>query len=171
MICFVISEKKKCFFVLVVAHGDPIFGKVGPKNGNVQGFQQKIFGTTRFQLKLLISIEFFNIFHWKPAKKRKVAVALGQNLGQIRPNVVKKVKKQALSISFFSNFTCKIYFEAKGSGCTYKHLTRNLRQIQLEMPHLKDIQGQIFAQFGSKMEKTKYSQEFHFSQSVLKSQS
>ena len=28
-------------------------------------------------------------------------MVLGQNLGQIKPNVVKKVKKQALSISFF----------------------------------------------------------------------
>ena len=28
-------------------------------------------------------------------------MVLGQNLGQIRPNVVKKVKKQALSIRFF----------------------------------------------------------------------
>ena len=34
-------------------------------------------------------------------KKIKVAVVLGQNLGQIRSNVVKKVKKQALSICFF----------------------------------------------------------------------
>ena len=30
-------------------------------------------------------------------------MVLGQNLGQINPNVVKKVKKQALSISFFHN--------------------------------------------------------------------
>ena len=30
-----------------------------------------------------------------------MGVVLGQNLGQIRPNVVEKVKKQALSISFF----------------------------------------------------------------------
>ena len=30
-----------------------------------------------------------------------MGVVLGQNLGQIRPNVVKKVKKQALSKSFF----------------------------------------------------------------------
>ena len=30
-----------------------------------------------------------------------MGVVLGQNLGQIRPNVVKKIKKQALSISFF----------------------------------------------------------------------
>ena len=35
------------------------------------------------------------------SKKIKLGVALGQNLGQIRLNVVKKVKKQALSISFF----------------------------------------------------------------------
>ena len=28
-------------------------------------------------------------------------MVLGQNLGQIRPNVVKKVKKCALSIAFF----------------------------------------------------------------------
>ena len=28
-------------------------------------------------------------------------MVLGQNLGQIRPNVVKKVKKQGLSISLF----------------------------------------------------------------------
>ena len=31
-------------------------------------------------------------------------MVLGQNLGQIRPNVVKKVKKWALSIAFFSYF-------------------------------------------------------------------
>ena len=29
-----------------------------------------------------------------------MGMVLGQNLGQIRPNVVKKVKKQALSIGF-----------------------------------------------------------------------
>ena len=41
------------------------------------------------------------LFHWKSAKKIKVGLVLGQNLSQIRPNVVKKVKKQALPISFF----------------------------------------------------------------------
>ena len=40
-----------------------------------------------------------NIFHWKPA--RKIGVVLGQNLGQIMPNVKKKVKKRALSLGFF----------------------------------------------------------------------
>ena len=57
--------------------------------------------TTGFQLKLLILIEFLNIFHWKPVKKIRVGVVLGQNLGQIRLNIVKKLKKQALSIGFF----------------------------------------------------------------------
>ena len=48
----------------------------------------------------------------------KVGVELGQNLGQIRFNVVKKVKKQALSLVFFhillveyllkQKFGCKI---------------------------------------------------------------
>ena len=58
------------------------------------GVLAKIFRTTGFQLKLLRSIESLNIFHWKPAEKIKVGVVLWQNLDQIRPNVVKKVKKQ-----------------------------------------------------------------------------
>ena len=40
-------------------------------------------------------------FVGKPAKKIKVGVVLGQNLGQIRSNVVKKVKKQEISLGFF----------------------------------------------------------------------
>ena len=34
-------------------------------------------------------------------KEIKVGLVLGQDLGQIKPNVVKKVKKEALSISLF----------------------------------------------------------------------
>ena len=49
----------------------------------------------------LVLIEFPNIFHWKPAKKIKLGVVLGQNLGQIMSIVVKKVKKQAISLGFF----------------------------------------------------------------------
>ena len=71
-----------------VAHGDPIFAQVGLK-------------TTGFQLKFLILIEFPDILHWKPAKKIKLGVVLGQNLGQIMSNVMKKVKKQAISLGFF----------------------------------------------------------------------
>ena len=42
-----------------------------------------------------------NKLHWKPAKKIKLGVVLGQNLGQIMSNVVKKVEKQAISLGFF----------------------------------------------------------------------
>ena len=52
------------------------------------------------QLKFLILIEFLNILHWKPAKKVKLAVVLGQNLGQIMSNVGKKVNRQSISLGF-----------------------------------------------------------------------
>ena len=61
--------------------------------------------TTGFQLKFLILIEFPNIVHLEPAKKIKLGVVLGQNLSQIMSNVVKKVKKQVISLGFFSYFT------------------------------------------------------------------
>ena len=92
MIWFYYFWGKILFFILGVAHGDPIFAK---------RFYQIFFRTSRFQLKLLKSIESLNIFHWKPAKKINMGVVLGQNLGQIRPNVVEKDHKQTLSISFF----------------------------------------------------------------------
>ena len=41
------------------------------------------------------------MLHWKPAKKIKSGVVWGQNLGQIMSNVVKKVKKQVISLGFF----------------------------------------------------------------------
>ena len=105
MICFYYFWKKM-YFVFGMAHGDPIFAQVGPKNGS-EGLAN-FFRTSRFQWKFLTElIEFPNIFHWKPAKK-SVGVILGQNLGQIRSNVVKKVKKQALSLGVFSYFTWRI---------------------------------------------------------------
>ena len=59
-----------------------------------------------------------NILHWNQ-KRNKVVVFLGQNLGQIRSDVVKKVKKQALSKFFFSSyFACGISFKTNISGFT-----------------------------------------------------
>ena len=58
------------------------------------------------------------MFHWKLTKKIKVGVVLGQNVGQIRPNVVKKVKKQALSTGFFHILHGEYLFKANSSGCT-----------------------------------------------------
>ena len=60
-----------------------------------------MFRTAGFQLTFLILIEFPNIFHWKPAKKIKLGVVLGQNFGKIISSIVKKVKKQAISLGFF----------------------------------------------------------------------
>ena len=84
-----------------MAHGEPSFPEAGPKNSNFWRFQQNFFRTTAFLLNVLILIEFPNIFHWKPAKKVKLGVLLGQKLDQIMPNVVKKIKKQVISLGFF----------------------------------------------------------------------
>ena len=48
----------------------------------VKEFDSKVAGyKPGFQLNLLILIEFPNILHWKSAKKIKLGVVLGQNLG------------------------------------------------------------------------------------------
>ena len=47
-----------------------------------------------------------------------MGVIMGQNLDQIISNVVKKVKKQALSIGSFHILHGGISFKAKRSGCT-----------------------------------------------------
>ena len=86
-------------FVLGVAHTDPFFCASWAKKWQFLEVLPIFFRNTRLQLKLLIIIESNTIFHWKPAKN-KVGVVLVQNLGQIRSNVVKKVKKLALSIHF-----------------------------------------------------------------------
>ena len=81
--------------------GPPFLHKLDQKIAIFRGFSN-FSRTTGYQLKLLILIESPNIFLWKLAKKIKKGVVLGQNFGQIRPNVVKKVKKQALSKDFFN---------------------------------------------------------------------
>ena len=81
-----------------MVHGDPNFAQVGQK------MVLEVLATFFSELLdsyLLILIESPNIFHWKSAKKIKVGVALGQNLGQIRSNVVQKVKERVLLIGFF----------------------------------------------------------------------
>ena len=88
MICFCYFWKKIIvFFVLGVIHNDFFFVEVDPKMAIFKGFIS-FFRTTRLQLNVLISIESPNILHWKPANKNKVGVVFGQNLDQIRFNVV-----------------------------------------------------------------------------------
>ena len=78
--------------------GTPVLHKLGQKIVIFRGFSKIFFRTTGFQLKFLILIELANILHWKLAKKIKLGVVLGQNLGQIMSNVVEKVKKQAIPL-------------------------------------------------------------------------
>ena len=50
-------------------------------------------------------IEFPNILHWKPAKKIKSGVVLGQRVGQIMSQCCGKSKETGNIIRFFSYFT------------------------------------------------------------------
>ena len=52
-------------------------------------------------------------FNRKQQQKPKLGVVFGQNLGQIRPNVVRKVKKLVLSIKFFSCFAWEYLLKQK----------------------------------------------------------
>ena len=105
--------KKKIFFGVAHAHGVPShFCTRQVKKWHFSGVLTNFFRTTGLQLKLLILIASPNIFHWKPAEKIKVGVVLGQNVGQTRLNVVKRVKKQILS-RFFSYFTCEYLLKQK----------------------------------------------------------
>ena len=79
----------------------PFLHKLGQKIVILRGFQQEFFRTAGFLLKFSILIEFPNILHWKPEKKTQSGLVLGQKLGQIMSNIVKKVKKQAISLGFF----------------------------------------------------------------------
>ena len=81
--------------------GTPFLHKLGQKLVIFRGFSKKFVRITGFQLKFLILIEFHNKLDWKPAKKIKLGVVMGQNLGQIMSNVMKKVKKQVISLGFF----------------------------------------------------------------------
>ena len=68
------------------------YQKLSPKTLISRGFTNFFQKYWTVQHKLLILIESPNIFHWKLEKRKKVGVVLGQNLGQIRFNVVKKQK-------------------------------------------------------------------------------
>ena len=85
---FVISEKKNVFWGWPM--GTPFLHKLGQKLVIFRGFSKKFVRITGFQLKFLILIEFHNKLDWKPAKKIKLGVVMGQNLGQIMSYVVKK---------------------------------------------------------------------------------
>ena len=96
--------------------GTSFFHKLDQEMVIFRGFSKKNFRTKGFQLSFLILIEFPNIFIWKPAKKLKVGVVVGQNLDQIMSNI-EKSEEAAIIIRFFSYFTQGITFKEKSSGC------------------------------------------------------
>ena len=57
------------------------------------------------------------MFDWKTAKKTKMGVVLGLNVGQIKFSVV-KTNKETGSINSFLILYMVDTFKAKGSGCT-----------------------------------------------------
>ena len=85
LVLLFLQKINKLFFVLGVAHGDTSIMKVGPKNGNFQRFQIFFFRATEFQLQLLILIESFNIFYYKPAKKAKWVWSCGKIWAKLGP--------------------------------------------------------------------------------------
>ena len=98
MIWFCYFWKKKKVFVLDMA----LLHKLGQKMVIFRGLAN-FFQNYWIPIIKVLNINWIpNIFNWKPAKKFKVCVVLGQNLDQIliKSNVVKKVKKQALSLVF-----------------------------------------------------------------------
>ena len=105
MIWFCYFCKRQRFFFWAWPMGTLFLQQLGQKVVIFGRFSKKDFRTTGFKLKLLISIKSLNIFQWKPAKKIKLGVVLGQNLGQIKSNVVKKNKETGIINDFFSCFT------------------------------------------------------------------
>ena len=142
--------QKKLFFVLGVAHGDPIFAQVGQKNGNFQRFLATT-GTTGFQLRLLMLSESPNIFHQKPGRRNQIGCSLGAKFGPNQAQCCGKSKEMGIINSFFSYFTWGVPFKAKNSGLQtseWKFKENTARSITYE-----GRQGQLFAPFGSKMAK------------------
>ena len=81
-------------------------------------------------------------------------MVLRQNLGQIMSNVVKKVKKQAISLGFFhillweSHLLKQKVVVAKPAEC------KCMAIIAREVPHFKDIRAKYLSHLGRKWQKT-----------------
>ena len=93
-----------CYFcqkksVVGVVHNDLLFVQIGPQKTLFKRFYQLFSRTAGLQHKLLILIsESPKIFHWKSVKKVK---SLGQNLDQIRSNVINKQRNWYFNGFFF----------------------------------------------------------------------
>ena len=93
-----------CYFcqkksIVGVVHNDLLFVQIGPQKTLFKRFYQLFSRTAGLQHKLLILIsESPKIFHWKSVKKVK---SLGQNLDQIRSNVINKQRNWYFNGFFF----------------------------------------------------------------------
>ena len=84
-----------------VAHGDPIFAQVGPKNIRFWRFKQNFFRTTGFQSNCLTLIQSPNILHWKPAKNPQIGCGLEAKFGPNYVQCCEKSKETGNIIRFF----------------------------------------------------------------------
>ena len=90
-----------------------------------------------------------------------MGAALGQNVGQIRSNVVKKVKKRVLSIIFFHILHCGyplMQKEVVVQRPEWKFKANISRNVTFE-----GHWANFLPNLGQKCQKTDYFQEFHFS--------
>ena len=139
-----------CYFcqkksVVGVVHNDLLFVQIGPQKTLFKRFYQLFSRTAGLQHKLLILIsESPKIFHWKSVKKVK---SLGQNLDQIRSNVINKQRNWYFNGVFFI-FSIRYTFTSKIQWLQ-KYLSGKRRLNQLDAPCLKEC----LAIFGQKLGK------------------
>ena len=150
MILFSYFCQKNCFPFGAWSIISPFLCKLGPKI-NFQEVLHTFFTTTLLQHKLLMLIESLNIFHWKSAKKGKCVWSVGQNLGEILYNDVKKTKKNCYFNGFFWYFAWGIHLQVRISVIEipeWKSKAKLARTIIFEENH-----DDVFAHFGSKIAK------------------
>ena len=88
------------------------------------------------------------MFPWKPGKKIKVGVVLGQNLGQIGSNVMKKVKKWTFINSFSFHSLC--------GGCLLKQKVVVVQTPEWKFKANVAKNAKFLCDFGQKWQKTNY---------------
>ena len=80
-----------------------------------------------------------------------MGVVLGQNLGKVMSNVVKKAKKQVISLVFFSYFTWD--YLLKQEAMVVKPPEWKFLAIISRIPNFKDVRANFFPSFGQKWKK------------------
>ena len=113
MICFCYFCPSEIFSILGMVHNDPFSVQIGSKKTILNRFYQLFFRTAGLQHKLFKLVVSPNILHWKSAKKVKWVWSLGQYLGQIRSNVVKKKQINWYFNGVFFIFCMRYTFASK----------------------------------------------------------